>query len=58
MFYYLYYKCLNLCFIYENQDLCENLLDKKATLTIEEYIEKKKKLDNSMHYYYKLEDHV
>lgn len=44
MFYYLYYKCLNLCFTYENQDLCENLLDKKTTLTIEEYIEKKKKI--------------
>lgn len=58
MFYYLYYKCLDLCFTYENQDLCENLLDKKATLTIEEYIEKKKKLDNSIHYYHKLEDRV
>ena len=41
MFSYIYYKCLNLCFTNENKDLCENLLDKKATLTIEEYIEKK-----------------
>jgi|UniRef100_A0A6C0JTG1 hypothetical protein len=58
MFSYIYYKCLNLCFTNENKDLCENLLDKKATLTIEEYIEKKKYLDNSMHYYSKLEEHV
>jgi hypothetical protein len=58
MFSYIYNKCLNLCFTYENQDLSENLLDKKATLTIEEYIEKKKNLDNYMHYYSKLEEHV
>jgi hypothetical protein len=58
MFSYVYNKCLNLCFTYENQDLCENLLDKKITLTIEEYIEKKNNLDNSMHYYDKLEEHV
>ena len=61
MFYYIYYKCFHKCFNYDNEELCENLLNKKETLTLEEYIDNKKEIyKNTMntHYYHKLEENI